>query len=101
MDAGVPELVAVFAVMLILPARNVPLYAAALAASGVCWVLYAIPGGGYPLLCLLICSVYAASQVSPTHFCLSLSCEHFSVPLSSLIRHTIPIIVCFLIADYL
>ncbi len=56
-----------------------------------------IPGGGYPLLCLLMCSVYAASQVSPTHICLSLSCEHFNVPLSSLIKHTIPIIVCFLI----
>ncbi len=57
-----------------------------------------IPGGGHLLLCLLMCSVYAANRVSPTHICLSLSCEHFSVPLSSLIRHTIRIIVCFLIA---
>jgi hypothetical protein len=57
----------------------------------------AIPDAGYPLLCLLMCTVYAAMQVSPTHVCLSLSCENFHVPLSSLIRKTLPIIVSFLV----
>ncbi|MBQ1382631.1 MAG: DUF401 family protein, partial [Solobacterium sp.] len=56
----------------------------------------AIPGSGLPLLCLLMCAVYAAMQISPTHVCLTLSCEHFGVSLGSLIKQTIPIIVTFL-----
>ena len=57
----------------------------------------AIPNSGLPLLCLLMCSVYAAMQVSPTHVCLTLSCEHFNVSLGALIKRTIPIVVTFLI----
>ena len=57
-----------------------------------------IPGAGLPLLCLLMGSIYAGSQVSPTHVCLTLSCDHFGVPLSALIKTTIPIIACFLAA---
>ena len=57
----------------------------------------AIPGSGLPLLCLLMCSVYAAMQISPTHVCLTLSCEHFNVSLGSLIKQTIPIIGTFLV----
>ena len=57
----------------------------------------AIPGSGLPLLCLLMCSVYAAMQISPTHVCLTLSCEHFNVSLGSLIKQTIPIIGVFLV----
>ncbi len=57
----------------------------------------AIPNGGYPLLCLLMSCVYAAMQISPTHICLTLSCEHFGVQLSGLIKHTLPIIACFLV----
>ena len=56
----------------------------------------AIPNSGLPLLCLLMCSVYAAMQVSPTHVCLTLSCEHFNVSLGALIKRTIPIVVTFL-----
>ncbi len=56
----------------------------------------AIPGSGLPLLCLLMCAVYAAMQISPTHVCLTLSCEHFGVSLGALIKRTIPIIVTFL-----
>ena len=56
-----------------------------------------IPGAGLPLLCLLMCFIYAAMQISPTHVCLSLSCDHFGASLGQLIKHTIPIILVFLI----
>jgi integral membrane protein (TIGR00529 family) len=56
----------------------------------------AIPGAGLPLLCLLMSAIYAAMQISPTHVCLTLSCENFDVPLSTLIKHTLPIIITFL-----
>lgn len=56
-----------------------------------------IPNAGIPLLCLLMSSVYAAMQISPTHVCLTLSCENFNVPLSSLIKNTIPIVLTFLV----
>ncbi len=56
-----------------------------------------IPNAGIPLLCLLMSTIYAAMQISPTHVCLTLSCEKFKVPLSSLIKNTIPIILTFLV----
>ena len=57
----------------------------------------AIPGSGLPLLCLLMCFIYAAMQISPTHVCLSLSCDHFGASLGQLIKLTLPIITVFLI----
>ena len=57
----------------------------------------AIPGAGLPLLCLLMCFIYAAMQISPTHVCLSLSCDHFGASLGDLIRLTLPIITTFLV----
>lgn len=57
----------------------------------------AVPNAGLPLLCLLMSAIYAAMQISPTHICLVLSCEHFGVSLGSLVRKTIPIITTFMI----
>ena len=56
-----------------------------------------ISGAGLPLLCLLMAAIYAGSQVSLTHVCLALSCDHFGVNLSDLIKTTIPIVACFLV----
>ncbi len=58
-----------------------------------------IPNAGVPLLCFLMAAIYAAMQISPTHVCLTLSCEKFNVPLSSLIKNTLPIILTFLVVD--
>ncbi|MBR1757870.1 MAG: DUF401 family protein [Lachnospiraceae bacterium] len=56
-----------------------------------------IPGAGLPLLCLLMCFIYAAMQISPTHVCLSLSCDHFGTSLGELIKTTLPIILTFMV----
>lgn len=57
----------------------------------------AVPGAGLPLVIAVMCSAYAAMQVSPTHICLFVAVEHFHVPIGSLIRRTIPVISCFLL----
>lgn len=56
----------------------------------------AIPGGGAPLLMLLMCFTYAAMQVSPTHLCLTLIAEYFGSNLVSLVKKTLPVILVFL-----
>ena len=60
-----------------------------------------ISGAGLPLLCLLMGAIYAGSQVSLTHVCLALSCDHFGVSLGDLIKTTIPIVACFLVLSVL
>lgn len=50
----------------------------------------AIPNGGVPLMVLLNTFAYLAMQVSPTHVCLTVVADHFHIPLSTLIRQTIP-----------
>lgn len=63
-----------------------------------------IPGAGLPLLCLLMTANYCASQISPTHVCLSISADNFKVPLGEVIKNTVPILLTFLpiaIAYYL
>ena len=60
-----------------------------------------ITGAGLPLLCLLMSAIYAGSQVSLTHVCLALSCDHFGVNLGGLIKTTIPIVACFLVVTAL
>ncbi len=63
-----------------------------------------IPGAGLPLLCLLMTANYCASQISPTHVCLSISADNFKVSLDEVIKNMIPILLTFLpiaIAYYL
>ncbi len=55
----------------------------------------AIPGGGMPLMVLLMSFAYAAMQVSPTHICLFIIADYFDVPMMTLVRRAIPIIAIF------
>ena len=59
---------------------------------------FAAPGAGLPLLVLLMGMSYIASQVSPAHVCLSVAAEHFKIPLSALIRRTLPVAAAFTMA---
>lgn len=55
----------------------------------------AIPGGGMPLMVLLMSFAYAAMQISPTHICLFIAADDFDVPMMALVRKTMPIIIVF------
>ena len=44
---------------------------------------------------LLMCMSHGASQISPIHVCLVVASEHFRIPLTSLIRKTIPYTLIF------
>lgn len=51
---------------------------------------------GLALFTLLMCTTYAAMQLSPTHVCLTLCADDYKVPLGSLIFQTIPLVVSFI-----
>lgn len=53
--------------------------------------------GGVALLVLLMGFAYAASQMSPTHICLSLAAEHFDVSLTSMIGKIVPLMLCYMV----
>ncbi len=55
----------------------------------------AMPGGGMPLLILLLSAGYIAMQISPTHLCLAVVTEYFHTSMSALIRRTMPIVFWF------
>ena len=57
----------------------------------------AVPGAGLPLVIALMCTAYAAMQVSPTHICLFVATEYFKVSIGALIRRTLPVIACFMV----
>ena len=52
--------------------------------------------GGMPLMVLLMCTVHASMQLSPTHVCLPVAAEDFRVTLGQLIRKTAPLSLIFL-----
>jgi len=54
-----------------------------------------IPNAGMPLLVLLLGFSYASMQISPTHVCLSIITEYFKTSMASLIRKTLPCILCY------
>ena len=58
----------------------------------------AIPDGGVALFMLLMCSSYAAMQVSPTHICLTLISEYFKSDFGAIVKKTLPIISIFMVA---
>lgn len=45
---------------------------------------------------LLMCTVHASMQLSPTHVCLPVAAEDFQVTLGQLIRKTAPLSLFFL-----
>ncbi len=53
-------------------------------------IAFATLQGGMPFMVLLMCVCHAASQLSPTHICLSVASDYFHVSLSDLIKETIP-----------
>lgn len=55
----------------------------------------AVPGAGLPLVVMLMCSTYAAMQLSPTHICLFIAVDYFHTSMGDLIKRTIPVIAVF------
>jgi hypothetical protein len=55
----------------------------------------AMPSGGLPLMILLMCMVYIAMQISPTHVCLAIVIERFNVSFMDLVKKTLPVVFCF------
>lgn len=55
----------------------------------------AVPGGGLPLVVLLMSCSYAAMQLSPTHICLFIATDYFHTNMGDLIKRTIPIVALF------
>lgn len=55
----------------------------------------AMPGGGVPLMVLLMGMAHAASQISPTHICLVVAADFFRITLGDLIRKTLPVALLF------
>ena len=50
---------------------------------------------GYASHGVLMSCTYAAMQVSPTHLCLTLACEHFKTDFGALVKRTLPVIGIF------
>lgn len=59
-------------------------------------IAFATLQSGMPFMVLLMCVCHAASQLSPTHICLSVASDYFHVSLSDLIKETIPKSLCFI-----
>lgn len=66
-------------------------------ALGTTMAFAAMPGGGVPLMVLLMCMCHAASLLSPTHVCLAVVSEAFGISMGSLIRKTLPAVGLFMI----
>lgn len=69
---------------------------AASIAMGTPLAFAAIPNGGTALTVFLMCMSHAASQLSPTHICLSVASDSFDIPLGKLIRRTLPFSIAFI-----
>ena len=51
--------------------------------------------GSVALMVLLMCMTHGASQISPVHVCLVVASERFNIPITALIRKTIPFALVF------
>ena len=51
--------------------------------------------GSVALMVLLMCMTHGASQISPVHVCLVVASERFNIPITALIRKTIPFTLLF------
>lgn len=56
-----------------------------------------MPNGGAPLLILLMCMLYIAMQVSPTHICLGIIVEHNGTSFLDLVKNTMPVLMAFIL----
>ena len=57
--------------------------------------LESVPGAGLPLFILLMSFGHLGAQLSPTHVCLTISCEYFHVTIGDLVKRGIlPAVVC-------
>jgi integral membrane protein (TIGR00529 family) len=56
-----------------------------------------IPDGGLALMIFLMCMIFSAMQVSPTHICLAIVTECFGTSFISLVKRTIPVIAVFMV----
>ncbi|MDR2588718.1 MAG: DUF401 family protein [Spirochaetales bacterium] len=54
-------------------------------------------GEGVPLFILLMSAGYCAMQISPTHICLPIIADYFNVPLGSLVKKNLPVIISLLV----
>ena len=63
---------------------------------------FQIMDGGVALLVLLMGFAYSASQITPTHVCLSIASEYFNISLGALIRKTLPLVLlyCVVLVGY-
>ena len=69
----------------------------AIIALGIPLAFAAIPGGGLPLMVLLMSMTYIAMQVSPTHICLAIVTEEFKTSYIELVKRTVPVMALFLL----
>lgn len=60
-----------------------------------------VAGGGLALMVILMCMTYIAMQVSPTHICLAIVTEDFGTSFIALVRHTMPILISFVVISSL
>lgn len=60
-----------------------------------------VAGGGLSLMVLLMCMSYIAMQISPTHICLAIVTENFGTSFIALVRHTMPILISFIVISTL
>lgn len=60
-------------------------------------IAFATLPGGMPLMVLLMCVCHSASQLSPTHICLSVISDYFHISLGDLIKETIPRCLFFIL----
>lgn len=59
--------------------------------------LIAVQGGGLSFFIFVMCVIYIAMQISPTHICLEIVCGAFDTSFISLVRRTLPVLAAFLI----
>ena len=56
---------------------------------------------GLAMFVLMMCMNYIAMQLSPTHICLTICAEDFSVSLGDLVKKTVPLVLVFTVISFL
>lgn len=66
-------------------------------AVGIPLAFASIPNGGVGLLVLAVGMVFLASQISPTHVCLSIAVEYFQCSFWDLVKKMLPVVVAYMV----
>lgn len=66
-------------------------------AVGIPLAFASIPNGGVGLLVLAVGMVFLASQISPTHVCLSIAAEYFQCSFWDLVKKMLPVVVAYMV----